>query len=163
MSTYTIKAGPEYDAPWFVAEGDNVQVIKNQIMDFAGFDPKDYADKSLHEVGLEAGSMYQAAWQLVKKAGGRTSTGRGGRGGTTTRTEKPAGAATDADTPPWDTSAPKADGGVIEALNEAKSLDELREVWAKHTDAFTQAEVVAAYKAKKEEIEKALTGEKESK
>lgn len=63
MSTFTVKYAKDFDAPWYVAEG-NPEEIKQQLILF--FDLQGADEKSAHEVGLEATQIAQATWAAAK-------------------------------------------------------------------------------------------------
>lgn len=145
--TATIKFSKDFDAPWYVAYGAPSE-LRRQIIDAFGYDEEAVTDVSLIDLMARASIDAQAAFSAAKiGTPDAWSTGKPvGEKAPAKRTTKAA--------------APKAEAkpeespvqGLIDAINAATDETELKRVWAENQDAFSNTELQAAYKAKRNEL-----------
>jgi hypothetical protein len=147
--TVTIKYGKAYDDTWAVFKGQTANQVRDDILSYFGFD---YTEMSLHELVL---NMTQVAH------GGSTVTrvldavavpevtnvhvanvGNPWAGLSDDPTEES----------PAQQEEEKPFAYIYELFEKAQSPTELQRIWAQHQAAFSDENVIAAYKARGKEL-----------
>lgn len=137
-STTTIKFGPGYEAPWFVAKG-TVEDQKAELAEAFGLQS---VDKTLAELVADASVVATALLRASVKA---TSEGY-----------RPETTITAPQAPPPTVAEPDenvGEFGLASLIEAARSAEELNELYAKNKHLWT-AQLTDLAKAKKEELKK---------
>ena len=144
-SSLTLKLGGGYEAPWLVFKG-TPSGIRRQLL--AAFGAEDSQEGNLIELAARLSVDAQAAYTLAS-GGAQQLTDR--------RRASYKKAATQPEQPktPEQESAAEADRNVerlISAISEATTPQELKLVWAKNQEFFSDKRLQNAYKAKSTEL-----------
>jgi hypothetical protein len=127
---------------WIVFHGTPAKV-REQIIDVFQLDGT-ANDRPLFELVLEATALFKAAGNVGQKLGGTLLPQPSG--------EAANGAQAGAETPPWPTggTAPQtpAVDPILQAIENATSTDELKQLWAENQAAFADAKYMDPWKAK---------------
>lgn len=65
MSTATIKFGQGYEAPWLVADHDDVETIRNFLIVASGLDPEHYTGASLIRIQIEVSRLARGLYKQI--------------------------------------------------------------------------------------------------
>lgn len=160
-TTVTIKYGKEFDKTWAVFKGGNEQV-RSRIVDYFGL--TDDGSQTLHEVVVEATKVAQGA---IRPAPVKTTVKRDKAPETTDEAvenvkDQLGGEVIKDSADPWagveqggtkSEPEPEQPAGedysdLIEQLRNAADVKVLKKLYVTNKDAFTDEEVVAAYKAR---------------
>lgn len=125
-------------APWAVFHG-TVQEVRDQVTDYFALDTEATKDLSVHELAIIADKTVRGSAAVASVLGG------------TPVADKPATTdnpwaqfdSKDGDQPAKPIENPHA--GLIDKLTHAATVDELKTLWAKNKDAFSDEAVKAAY------------------
>lgn len=134
-TSVTIKSGKGYDDTWQVFRGESLKEVRDQIVEF--FDMEVSGDLSLHSVVLEATRLAHGGAAPVKILGAKVEA-----------------EVKDGEKDPW-AEAEKAEqktedpyAGLIAELGAAPDVEELRRIWQRNQDHFSEERVMEAYKAR---------------
>ena len=147
--TVTIKHGKGYQDTWSVFKGLPHEVREDLISYFA-IPEEQHFELSLHEVVVNATTLAHGVGNVAGKLGG-TVLSKGN------------------DSPPWDTSTSAAKGGdpwaqakaepakpeehpLLTQIKNAADVPSLQRIWAENQDAFADAAIMDAWKARGKEL-----------
>lgn len=138
--TVTVKNGKSHDDTWAVFKG-TIHNVKGDLAEYYGLEVDD--DQTLHEVALMAMACAQGSTTIARELGGKVIP----------MDERRA----KQDDPPWQESEAEATedySDLIAELEAAASVDDLKRLWATNKDAFSDADVKAAYSKRGKALKK---------
>lgn len=146
-SSFTVKYGKDFNAPWFVASG-SVEKIREDLIEFAKLDPETVKDLSLMELGAHVSQLAQGRSALRSQLGAKLEPLRGAPAprqepngspkkpepAKKTAARKPAAkkALAKKVEPPTEDTKPGDD--LLAQIENAADLDELKVVLKEHND-----------------------------
>ncbi|QAX95484.1 hypothetical protein SEA_BARTHOLOMEWSD_34 [Streptomyces phage BartholomewSD] len=150
----TIKYGKGYDDSWVVFEGSTPEV-RAEIIDYFGMDPETQRGLSLSSIVVNATNVAHGKG-LIATALGATVVEETNTAAPAKPTEDPWAAASAAQSSgPWPDSASVAEpkkedpnAYILGEIEKQTTVDGLKKLWAANQSFFSDAGVMAAWKAK---------------
>lgn len=157
----TIKYGKSYDDSWVVFEGSTPEV-RAEIIDYFGMDPETQRGLSLSSIVVNATNIAHGKG-LIATALGATVVEETPAASPAKPTEDPWAAASAAQSSgPWPGSAsvtePKKEDPnayILGEIEKQTTVDGLKKLWAANQSFFSDASVMAAWKAKGKSLQSA--------
>lgn len=141
--TVTIKYGKGYEESWSVFRGDEVRVRKD-IMSYFGLTEEVTAGLTLHEVVIQATQIAHGNTVLSNVLGAtpvsQQSQESGPKGAAAWQAA--GGGAAESEEPVHPHAV------LIERLKAAGTVEDLKQLWARNQEAFSDEDVAAAYSAR---------------
>ena len=142
--TVTIKAGKGYEDSWYVFRGD-AEAVKEQLIGFFALDRASVASLSPFETAVNARQIAQSISDVSAKLGA-VAIGAVPSGPSANAEAAALGTAPADD--PWAEADEPVRNPLYGRIEAATSKDELKLIWAENQAAFSDAELMAAWKAK---------------
>ncbi|MFF9095661.1 hypothetical protein ACF1AX_21310 [Streptomyces sp. NPDC014802] len=157
----TIKYGKGYDDSWVVFEGSTPEV-RAEIIDYFGMDPETQRGLSLSSIVVNATNVAHGKG-LIATALGATVVEETNTAAPAKPTEDPWAAASAAQSSgPWPGSASVAEpkkedpnAYILGEIEKQTTVDGLKKLWAGNQSFFSDAGVMAAWKAKGKSLQAA--------
>lgn len=143
QSSVTIKLGPGHEAPWFVFKG-GPGIIRRQILE--AFGAEDDAEVSLIDMIAKSSVDAQAVYSLA--TGGASPATGGRRASYAPRGQQQPKAAEPSPGEEEKAEESRNISRILEAIEAAKTPQELKLVWAKDQAAFSDTRLQTAYKSR---------------
>ncbi|USH45869.1 hypothetical protein SEA_VIEENROSE_34 [Streptomyces phage VieEnRose] len=157
-TTVTIKYGKGYEETWAVFKGSPDEV-RQDIVDYFGFDRDSVAGLTLNQLVINATQVAHGggnaaaslgAVSLPKAAAASTPAAAPAQSAPAASTDDPwaaAGQPASSPAPAAPAAQPEANP-IFELIENCKSVDELKKLWATNQAAFADESVMTAWKAK---------------
>lgn len=146
-TSVTIKYGKEFDKTWAVFRGSALE-IRQQLLDYFDLPHEGTSELSLHALVINCTKLAQGSATVAGILGGTaipaSSSPAPGSGGT----------AFDEPSAPAEPEAPAVNPLYV-AIEQAASVDDLKKLWAENQSAFSDAELMNAWKARGQALQAA--------
>lgn len=144
----TIKYGKGYEETWATFQGTPAEV-RDDIVDFFGLDAASVADLTVSDIVVNATGIAHAKGNTVAGLGGKVIS----RNSTPAATPAADEAQQSTGDDPWANAdqpadEPKVEPTILEQIAEQQTVKDLQLLWSSNQEAFKDAEVMAAWKAR---------------
>lgn len=135
------------DNPWFVFEGTDATTVRNKIGDVFGIEVENL---TLSAVVIEAQRLATGLGAVAHGLGGRVlDDGKASAPAASSEAPAASGGSVFQQAQAGQTAAPKADEDpILTAIEGAKTVEELKQIWAENQEAFADAKYMDPWKAK---------------